>query len=93
MAIKEPYEVPRLSLAERDRRHRLVREAMDRAGLDVLILPANVSRWEQMMADSRYITTIGGFGTETLTIVPRDGAVTAYVFNRAPFWRAAPGCR
>jgi len=89
MAIKEPYEVPRLSLAERDRRHRLVREAMDRAGLDVLILPANVSRWEQMMADSRYITTIGGFGTETLTIVPRDGAVTAYVFNRAPFWRAA----
>jgi len=86
---EESYEVPRLSLAERDRRYRLVREAMDRTGLDVLILPANVSRWEQMMADSRYITTIGGFGTETLTIFPHEGAVTAYVFNRAPFWRAA----
>lgn len=86
---EEAYEVPRLSLGERDRRYRLVREAMDRAGLDVLILPANVSRWEQMMADSRYITTIGGFGTETLTIFPREGAVTAYMFNRAPFWRAA----
>jgi Xaa-Pro dipeptidase len=85
----ETVEVPRLSIAERDRRYRLVRAAMDREGLGVLILPANVSRWEQMMADSRYVTTIGGFGTETLTIFPRDGAVTAYVFNRASFWKAA----
>ena len=38
---EEAYELPRLSLAERDRRHGLVREAMDRAGLDVVILPAN----------------------------------------------------
>ncbi len=41
------------------------------------------------MADSRYITTIGGFGTETLTIFPREGEITAYVFNRAAFWKAA----
>ena len=60
-AAHEPVALPRLSLAERDRRYRLVRERMDREGLDVLILPANISRWEQMMADSRYITTIGGF--------------------------------
>lgn len=39
--------------------------------------------------DSRYVTTIGGFGTETLTIVPLDGDVTAYVFNRADFWKRA----
>jgi Xaa-Pro aminopeptidase len=88
-AAQEPIAVPRLSLAERDRRYRLVRDRMDREGLDVLILPANVSRWEQMMADSRYVTTIGGFGTETLTIFPRDGEVTAYVFNRSAFWKAA----
>ena len=88
-AAHEPIAVPRLSLGERDRRYRLVRERMDRDGLDVLILPANVSRWEQMMADSRYITTIGGFGTETLTIFPREGEVTAYVFNRSAFWKAA----
>ncbi|HUK61498.1 MAG TPA: Xaa-Pro peptidase family protein [Stellaceae bacterium] len=88
---QEEVAVPRLSVGERDRRYRLVRERMDREGLDVLILPANVSRWEQMMADSRYITTIGGFGTETLTIFPRDGEVTAYVFNRAVFWKAAQG--
>jgi Xaa-Pro aminopeptidase len=88
-ATRELIELPRLTLAERDRRYRLVRERMDREGLDALILPANVSRWEQMMADSRYVTTIGGFGTETLTIFPREGEVTAYVFNRSAFWLAA----
>jgi Xaa-Pro dipeptidase len=41
------------------------------------------------MADSRYLTTIGGFGTEVLTIFPREGEVTAYIFNRADFWRKA----
>ena len=86
--MTDPVEIPRLSVAERDRRYALVRARMDAEGLDALILPANVSRWEQMMADSRYITTIGGFGTETLTIFPREGEVTAYVFNRSAFWKA-----
>lgn len=89
MTTQDTIEIPRLTTAERDRRYRLVRERMDREGLDALILPANVTRWEQMMADSRYITTIGGFGTETLTIFPREGEVTAYVFNRASFWKSA----
>jgi Xaa-Pro aminopeptidase len=85
----EPLAIPRLSLAERDRRYAAVRAAMAADNLDVLICPASTARWEQTMADSRYLTTIGGFGTETLTIFPRDGEVTAYVFNRAGFWRAA----
>ncbi len=85
----EPLAIPRLSLAERDRRYRAVRAAMAADDLDVLICPASTARWEQTMADSRYLTTIGGFGTETLTIFPRDGEVTAYVFNRAGFWLAA----
>jgi Xaa-Pro dipeptidase len=87
----EPLAIPRLSLAERDRRYRAVREAMAADNLDVLICPASTARWEQTMADSRYLTTIGGFGTEALTIFPRDGEVTAYVFNRAAFWLAAQG--
>ena len=86
MSGDEKLAVPRLSLAERDRRYRAVRAAMARDNLDVLICPASTSRWEQTMADARYLTTIGGFGTETLAIFPRDGAVTAYVFNRAEFW-------
>jgi Xaa-Pro dipeptidase len=87
----EPLAIPRLSLAERDRRYRAVREAMTADNLDVLICPASTARWEQTMADSRYLTTIGGFGTETLTIFPREGEVTAYVFNRSAFWLAAQG--
>jgi Xaa-Pro dipeptidase len=87
----EPLAIPRLSLAERDRRYRAVREAMAADNLDVLICPASTARWEQTMADSRYLTTIGGFGTETLTIFPREGEVTAYVFNRSAFWLAAQG--
>jgi Xaa-Pro aminopeptidase len=77
------------SLAERDRRYKLVRAAMAEKGIDVLLLPANHSRWEQMMADSRYITTIGGFGTETFTVFPANGEVTAYLFNRAGWWKKA----
>ena len=81
--------VPRLPLSERDRRHANVRAAMRKAGIDVLVLPANHCRWDQMMADSRYLTTIGGYGTETLTIMPIEGEVTAGVFNRAAWWRRA----
>lgn len=79
--------VPKLSLAERDRRYRLVRARMKAERLDVLILPASTSRWEQSMADSRYLSSIGGFGTETLTIFPLEREVTSYVFNRADFWK------
>ena len=77
-----------LSLAERDRRHAAIHARMETDGLDVLILPASANRWEQSMADSRYVTGIGGFGTETLTIVPRGQSPTAYVFNRAGWWKS-----
>ena len=65
--------IPQISLAERDRRYKLVREKMAAEGLDILLLPANTSRWEQTMADSRYLTGIGGFATEVLTIFPAEG--------------------
>ncbi|MGH7810918.1 MAG: aminopeptidase P family N-terminal domain-containing protein, partial [Candidatus Binatia bacterium] len=81
--------VPVPSLAERDRRYKNVRERMAREGLDVLLLPANHSRWEQMMADSRYLSGIGGFATEVFTVFPAEGEPTAYVFNRAEWWKRA----
>lgn len=83
----ERIAVPAPSLKERDRRHRAVRKAMAKEGIDVLICPANHSRWDQMMADSRYLTAIGGYGTETLTVFPASGEVTAGVFNRSGWWR------
>jgi Xaa-Pro aminopeptidase len=81
--------IPLPSLAERDRRYKNVRERMAREGLDVLLLPANHSRWEQMMADSRYLSGIGGFATEVFTVFPAEGDPTAYVFNRAGWWKQA----
>lgn len=76
-----------LSLAERDRRYQLIRRRLAELGIDVLVLPANSARFEQNMADSRYVTGIGGNGTETLTVFPVEAAEpTAYVFNRAGWW-------
>ena len=62
---------------------------MANRGIDVLILPANTGRWEQLQGDSRYLTTIGGFATEVFTVFPREGEVTAYIFNRAAWWQRA----
>jgi Xaa-Pro aminopeptidase len=81
--------VPRPSLAERDRRHAALRAAMARDKLDALILSPSTQRWAQMMADSRYVTAIGSFETEVLTVVPREGEITAFVYNRADWWRKA----
>jgi Xaa-Pro aminopeptidase len=81
--------IPQLSLQERDRRYHKVREEMARRGIDCLLLPANSGRWEQLQADSRYLTSIGGFATEVFTVFPLEGNVTAYVFNRAAWWKQA----
>ena len=81
--------IPQLSLPERDRRYQIVRDEMNQRGIDVLILPANTGRWEQLQGDSRYLTTIGGFATEVFTVFPREGDVTAFIFNRAAWWKQA----
>jgi Xaa-Pro aminopeptidase len=62
---------------------------MAQRGIDCLLLPANTGRWEQLQGDSRYLTTIGGFATEVFTVFPREGDVTAYIFNRAAWWKQA----
>ena len=79
--------IPQLSLEERDRRYRNVRQEMAQHGIDCLLLPANSGRWEQLQADSRYLTSIGGFATEVFTVFPLEGEATAYVFNRAAWWK------
>ena len=81
--------IPQLSIQERDRRYQIVRAEMAKRGIDVLLLPANTGRWEQLQGDSRYLTSIGGFATEVFTVFPREGDVTAYIFNRAGWWKQA----
>lgn len=81
--------IPQLSIEERDRRYRIVRAEMAKRGIGCLLLPANTGRWEQLQGDSRYLTTIGGFATEVFTVFPLEGEVTAYIFNRAAWWKQA----
>jgi len=81
--------IPQLSIQERDRRYKIVRAEMAKRGIDVLLAPANTGRWEQLQGDSRYLTTIGGFATEVFTVFPREGDVTAFIFNRASWWQKA----
>ena len=81
--------VPQLSIQERDRRYKIVRAEMAKRGIEVLLAPANTGRWEQLQGDSRYLTTIGGFATEVFTVLPREGDVTAFIFNRAAWWQKA----
>ena len=81
--------IPLPSLEERDRRYQRVRDEMARRAIDCLLLPANSGRWEQLQADSRYLTSIGGFATEVFTVFPLEGEVTAYIFNRAAWWKQA----
>ena len=79
--------IPQLSLQERDRRYKIVRAEMAKRGIACLLLPANTGRWEQLQADSRYLSSIGGFATEVFTVFPLEGEVTAYIFNRAAWWK------
>lgn len=81
--------IPLLSIQERDRRYKIVKTEMARRGIDCLLLPANTGRWEQLQADSRYLSSIGGFATEVFTVFPREGEATAYIFNRAGWWKQA----
>jgi len=80
---------PQLSQAERDRRYAAVRAKMAEQGLDVLLAPANTGRWEQQQADARYLSQIGGNATEPFVVLPAKGEPTAYVMNRAGWWRRA----
>ena len=88
MATPMDY-LPQLSLAERDRRYREVRARLAERGLDVLLAPANTGRWEQLQADARYLSQIGGNATEPFVCLPREGEPTAFVMNRAGWWRRA----
>src|SRR5207244_10484073 len=80
---------PRLAHEERDRRYKKVRTEMPRREIDCFLVPSNTGRWEQLQADSRYLSSIGGFATEVFTVFPLEGEVTAYIFNRAAWWKQA----
>lgn len=70
-------DVPRFSLAERERRWGKVRELMRRDGLEAIVAPANTGLWDQLQANVRYLTGIGGGGEPVAAVFPLNGEVTA----------------
>lgn len=77
--MPEPGDLPAPSIAERDRRWKAVREAMDRQGWDVLITPSHTGHWGQFQPDSRYLSSIGQTMYECFVVFPKAGEVTAIV--------------
>lgn len=71
--------IPTFSLAERGRRWGLVRERMKKAKLDCLVGFPNGGRFEQLQANTRYLTQMGGFACEIGVAFPLEGDVTAFV--------------
>jgi len=71
--------IPQFSKDERDRRWRRVRETMAQRRLDFLIGFPNQGRFEQLQANTRYLTQMGGFACEIAVAFPLEGEVTGFV--------------
>ena len=68
----EKLDVPRFSLAERDRRWRLVRQLMAEEGLDVIVTAVNTGHWDHFQANTRYLTGVGGNCGEAAAVFNRQ---------------------
>ncbi len=84
-------EVPRFSLAERDRRWTTVRRMMSEAGLDCLVVWGGSGKWDGQISNIRYLTQIGGNGEEGILIFPAKGEPAIFLWSSImePFWRHA----
>ena len=70
----------RLSVAERDRRYRLVREAMKERDLDALLIWGDGREWDWEMANVHYLSQVGGNGEEAILIFPLEGEPTIFIW-------------
>ena len=58
--MRERLELPRMSLAERDRRWTTTRAQMKDRGIDCLVLWGWPATWDFNTANARYLSPIGG---------------------------------
>ena len=79
--MRKRLEVPRLSLAERDRRWALVRQGMRERGLDCLVLCGWPAMYDFNTANARYLCPVGGNSTHNLLVFPVDRDPTCFVFS------------
>lgn len=71
------YPFPLLSVAERDRRWKAVREKMMQRDFAAIVAPENTGHSDGFQANSRYLTQCGGGVASVAVIFPLSGEVTA----------------
>jgi Xaa-Pro aminopeptidase len=74
---------PFLSLKERDRRYKLVRQAMRERGLDALLIWGHSGKWDWHMANIHYMSLVGGNGEEGFLVFPLEGDPTLFIWHRS----------
>ena len=89
--MRDRFELPRLSLAERDRRWAATRKEMDARGLDCLVLWGWPAVWDFCIANARYLSPIGGNAEFNVLVFPRNGEPTSFILMPTFLdgWRAA----
>src|SRR5260370_26492494 len=71
--------LPRLSLAERDRRYAAVRKQVAARGLDAIVLWGWPMMWDFYTANARYLSPIGGNAEYNVLIFPAAGEPTSII--------------
>lgn len=74
----ERSERPKLSIQERDRRWRLIRQEMVHEGLDCLVIIGKSGMWDSHSSNVRYVTQVFW---ESLAVFPLEGDPTAFVWG------------
>jgi Xaa-Pro aminopeptidase len=89
--MRDRLELPRLSLAERDRRWQLTRRHMAARGIDCLVLWGWPAMWDFCTANARYLSPIGGNSENNTLVFPATGEPTSYVFmpTFTEYWKRA----
>lgn len=89
--MRDHLELPRLSLAERDRRWQLTRAEMKRRGIDCLVLWGWPLMWDFCTANARWLCPIGGNAENNTLVFPLEGEPTAFVFSSTfnEYWKRA----
>ncbi|MBN9085164.1 MAG: aminopeptidase P family protein [Rhizobiales bacterium] len=99
--MRDRLELPRLSLAERDRRWAMTRKEMRARGLDCLVLWGWPTMWDFCTANARYLCPIGGNAENNTLVFPAEGKPVSFVslptfveyWKRAQDWVNDVRCR
>jgi Xaa-Pro aminopeptidase len=89
--MRDRLELPRISIAERDRRWTVTRQQMRARGIECLVLWGWPAMWDFSTANARYLCPIGGNAENNTLIFPLHGEPTSFVFmpTFVEYWKRA----